>query len=215
MTEILFRQKNQCFLIKVVNKKSKNTFSGTKYCGLFPNTTTSTTTTTTITSKPVDGEWSDWSWSSCSKTCGKGTQTGKRKCVFPEPYNKGEYCPGSSSQTQVCNNGNCAGEWSSWSYGSCSKTCVGSTQTGTRKCVFPDPNYKGDSCPGSTTTYKYCNKGDCVGRWGSWGSWSGCTHGCCGSYCTPRTERRTRICYGGTCPGKASESRSCPSCPSK
>jgi hypothetical protein len=51
---------------------------------------------------PVDGGWS--AWSSCSATCGGGTQT--RTCTNPAPKNGGAQCSGPSSQacnTQACN----------------------------------------------------------------------------------------------------------------
>lgn len=50
---------------------------------------------------PVNGGWSDWS--SCSATCGGGTQT--RTCTNPAPANGGAVCTGSASQscnTQAC-----------------------------------------------------------------------------------------------------------------
>ena len=51
-----------------------------------------------------DGNWGDWSgWSSCSKTCGSGTQTQNRTCNKPEPANGGAPCNGSDSDSQLCN----------------------------------------------------------------------------------------------------------------
>jgi len=51
---------------------------------------------------PIDGGWSDWS--TCSKTCGGGTQT--RTCTNPEPQYNGEDCKGKTSQS--CNVEDCA-----------------------------------------------------------------------------------------------------------
>jgi len=53
------------------------------------------------TSSLVNGGWTDWS--TCSVTCGGGTQT--RTCTNPAPYCGGADCTGASSQscnTQVC-----------------------------------------------------------------------------------------------------------------
>ncbi len=49
---------------------------------------------------PVNGGWSAWtSWSTCSKTCGSGSQTRTRTCR--------SQCSGSSSQSKACNTQAC------------------------------------------------------------------------------------------------------------
>jgi hypothetical protein len=54
----------------------------------------------------VDCEVSSWGgWSSCSKTCGGGTQT-RTRTITKQPSNGGQSCP-SLSETQTCNNISC------------------------------------------------------------------------------------------------------------
>jgi len=52
---------------------------------------------------PVDGGWS--LWSSCSRTCGRGSRT--RECSNPPPAHYGHYCQGSSREP--CNTSPCPG----------------------------------------------------------------------------------------------------------
>ena len=50
----------------------------------------------------VDCEWSEWeSWSECTKTCGGGSHTAKRK-IIQEASNGGKYCIESSTKTEAC-----------------------------------------------------------------------------------------------------------------
>lgn len=52
----------------------------------------------------VDGSWSEWSsWTSCSQTCGGGTQVRTRTCTNPLPSNGGQSCSKSSTDRQDCN----------------------------------------------------------------------------------------------------------------
>ncbi|KAM9489427.1 adhesion G protein-coupled receptor B1 isoform 7-T7 [Clarias gariepinus] len=50
---------------------------------------------------PVDGQWQQWSpWSSCTKTCGGGSQQRQRVCYGP--FFAGEPCPGDRVEIQRC-----------------------------------------------------------------------------------------------------------------
>jgi hypothetical protein len=94
---------------------------------------------------PVNGGWS--AWSTCSVTCGLGTQM--RTCTDPLPSGGGATCSGVA--TQPCTLGTCPapvnGGWSAW--GSCSVTCGAGTQT--RTCTNPLPSNGGTTCSGSAT----------------------------------------------------------------
>ncbi|XP_026769612.1 adhesion G protein-coupled receptor B1 isoform X9 [Pangasianodon hypophthalmus] len=55
---------------------------------------------------PVDGQWQQWSsWSSCTKTCGGGSQQRQRVCYGP--FFAGEPCPGDHMEIQRCNEKRC------------------------------------------------------------------------------------------------------------
>ncbi|XP_078367511.1 coadhesin-like isoform X2 [Oculina patagonica] len=63
---------------------------------------------------PVDGGYGKWgAWSTCTKTCGGGTQKRTRKCNKPEPKAGGKNCSvlGPNEETQECNTQSCAPEW--------------------------------------------------------------------------------------------------------
>ncbi|XP_066538805.1 adhesion G protein-coupled receptor B1 isoform X1 [Hoplias malabaricus] len=55
---------------------------------------------------PVDGRWQQWtSWSSCTKTCGGGSQQRQRVCYGP--FFGGESCPGDREEVRRCNEKRC------------------------------------------------------------------------------------------------------------
>ncbi|MBI2044301.1 thrombospondin type-1 domain-containing protein [Candidatus Pacearchaeota archaeon] len=140
----------------------------------------------------TDGGWTSWSgwsswsygawgsWSTCTKTCGSGTQertrdgtrTQTRTCTNPSPFCGGSSCSGTStnsettrqSETQACNTQACPvnGGWSSWSsWSSCSQSCGGGTQTRTRTCTNPSPSGGGATCSGSSSESQSCNTQSC------------------------------------------------------
>ncbi|KAL1516603.1 hypothetical protein ABEB36_000497 [Hypothenemus hampei] len=56
----------------------------------------------------VDGDWSPWgSWSTCTRTCGRGISYALRECNSPLPGNGGRYCDGDKIRYKVCNTNNC------------------------------------------------------------------------------------------------------------
>ena len=57
-----------------------------------------------------DGNWGEWgAYSTCSLTCGGGTQTRYRTCSNPPPLNGGLTCPGSNTENATCNTQTCTG----------------------------------------------------------------------------------------------------------
>ncbi|XP_034329440.2 SCO-spondin isoform X1 [Magallana gigas] len=166
---------------------------------------------------PINGGWTSWgSYGSCTVTCGGGTQQRSRTCTNPAPQYGGANCPWSSTSSQSCNTHNCPidGQWTSWgSWGSCSVSCGGGSQSRSRSCTNPAPQYGGSACPGFSSTSQACNTHNCPinGGWSSWGSYGSCTVTCGGG-----TQQRSRTCtnpapqYGGAnCPSSSTSSQSC------
>ena len=60
----------------------------------------------------VHGGWSRWSrWTTCSKSCGKGSQQRFRNCTNPRPSYGGRDCNyGSPNGRETCNTQPCPGE---------------------------------------------------------------------------------------------------------
>ncbi|XP_034057816.1 adhesion G protein-coupled receptor B3 isoform X12 [Gymnodraco acuticeps] len=152
-------------------------------------------------------EWSKWS--SCSVTCGQGSQVRTRTCVTPY----GTHCIGPLRESRVCNNtAPCPvhGVWEEWSpWSLCSFTCGRGHRTRTRSCA--PPQHGGRACDGPETQTKLCNIALCPvdGQWQEWSSWSDCSVTCANG-----TQQRTRQCsaaaHGGSeCRGHWAESREC------
>lgn len=56
----------------------------------------------------VDGVWNVWSnWTTCSLTCGNGTQSRNRTCIGP--YYGGLNCSGAENDFRDCNTFHCPG----------------------------------------------------------------------------------------------------------
>ena len=102
--------------------------------------------------QPQETSWVTSSWSSCSKSCGGGSQT--RSVTCPSGY----VCPGAKPTTsQVCNTQACTASWKVGSWSSCSKSCGGGTQTRSVTCP------SGFSCTGAKpSTSQSCNTSACL-----------------------------------------------------
>jgi len=58
--------------------------------------------------RPVDGSWGSWTdWSSCSQSCGGGTETRGRLCDSPAPAHGGADCHGDGLEQRQCNTRPC------------------------------------------------------------------------------------------------------------
>ncbi|XP_067056579.1 coadhesin-like isoform X1 [Acropora muricata] len=154
------------------------------------------------------------SWSSCSRSCGGGTQY-RHGSITRQPACGGSPCP-ALKQYQSCNSHNCAvnGGWSSWGrWSRCSKTCGTGLYTRYRACTAPRPSYGGKSCVGSSRQRQSCYNRRCPvhGGWSSWGAW-----GSCSRTCGTGNQNRHRSCTapvpkyrGRSCSGVSRQSKSC------
>ena len=134
---------------------------------------------------PVDCAGSWGSWDSCSATCGGGTES-RTYSVSTAASNGGTACAvgDGTSESQNCNTGvcpvDCVGSWGSW--GSCSATCGGGTESRTYSVSTTAAN-GGNDCAVSdgSSESQACGTGacpvDCAGSWGSWGSCSATCEG--------------------------------------
>jgi hypothetical protein len=154
-------------------------------------------------------------WSTCTKSCGTGTQSRSRATV--EPSAGGVACP-HSAETRNCNDYACPvdckweGAWTA--YSTCTKSC-GTTGSQSRSRVFVDGEYGGKHCAPHTAA-RACNVHACPVNCviaPSFGAWSTCTKSC-GDGSQFRTKALTAPTGGGApCPATQHESvyetRSC------
>jgi hypothetical protein len=118
-------------------------------------------------------------WSSCSSTCGSGTQRTTR-AIKTQAQNGGKACP-ALEKMQGCNSGSCplhceVSAWSIWS--GCTLSCGGGKQTRVR-VVNRHAVYGGFECP-ALQEERQCHVHhcpiDCVVD--TWGSFSPCSKSC-------------------------------------
>ncbi|CAH3028156.1 unnamed protein product [Porites evermanni] len=117
-----------------------------------------------LTPCPVDGGFSLWStWTTCSATCGTGTQSRNRTCTNPVPASNGLNCTGDYSEATSCKIASCPGaidggfsEWSNWTACSEPQYCLQGFSKRTRTCTNPPPANGGDDCVGLSVENKDC-----------------------------------------------------------
>jgi hypothetical protein len=109
---------------------------------------------------PIDCEFTESGWSTCSATCGGGLQT-KTRTVTAGAQHGGKACP-TEPTSQACGENPCpadctVGDWSPWS--ECSKSCDGGMELRTR-----DPTGLawggGTACP-QLAESRPCNEAAC------------------------------------------------------
>ena len=164
---------------------------------------------------PANCIWAPWqNWCPCSKTCGGGVQTRKRKKLKAESC--GGECPGDSSYSKMCNTGCCPrhciwGTWGSWEscfYGD-GKFCGNGTRS--RVHIHSQSAYCGGStCKGpvkeNVECYKCCPK-NCV--WEAWSAWSDCSKSCGGGTQTKKRKISAPATCDGSCKGYSSITQAC------
>uniref|UniRef100_UPI00358E67E6 adhesion G protein-coupled receptor B3-like n=1 Tax=Myxine glutinosa TaxID=7769 RepID=UPI00358E67E6 len=165
---------------------------------------------------PLNSQTGDWStdtwsqWSSCSVSCGHGSQLRTRSC---HSSTHGQHCGGplresrSCNSTQPCPVHGVWEEWSPWSL--CSTTCGRGFRDRSRSCAHPA--HGGQPCDGYDRQTRSCNIALCPidGHWSKWTSWS-----LCSVTCGNGTRQRTRDCngpaFGGSdCRGPWAEEQPC------
>ena len=129
------------------------------------------------------GVWG--AWSTCSATCGGGTQEREYTVTVSAAYGGSECATASGSKetracgTAVCDR-DCEGEWGAW--GSCSTSCGPGLESRDYTVTVPAAGDYGASCPvaDGASESRACELRacvsmvavDCVGAWGSWGTCS-------------------------------------------
>lgn len=167
--------------------------------------------------EPINGGYTDWSnWTTCSSTCGEGTQVRTRSCTNPAPENGGNYCSGSPIEARSCNSSQpCPinGNWIAWSgWSDCSGTCGSGSRSRTRLCSNPPPTNGGQQCEGLAVEVENCSTNiECPvdGVWGNWSLTVSC-FGICGTGVEIYTRNCTQPIAGGLiCAGPSRQERAC------
>ena len=148
--------------------------------------------------------WTNWNtWSTCSQSCGRGTQYRQRAC-HNHMNNTSDACDGTKEDLKECIIGGCP-FWSQWALWSpCDGTCgTNVKRTRDRRCI----NIKNGNCDGLDAGVEKCEVPLCP-IWSRWTSWSDCSKEC--GYGSISRERK---CINGNprsdCPGISLEDKIC------
>ncbi|XP_033639811.1 SCO-spondin-like [Asterias rubens] len=145
----------------------------------------------------VDCGWTLWSrWTSCSKTCGSGSQMRFRSANNPLAFNGGLECIGESQEEQTCN------------IDDCPSGCIHGNKTYAEGELVSKDTCNTCTCTGS---YVNCTANICDGGWSTWSPWSMCNASCNGGVTV-----RSRSCSmpppsngGAGCEGESMETEEC------
>ena len=122
---------------------------------------------------PTLTPWSDWT--TCSKSCGGGSQRRVRDCKLPRNGINENPCFEPLEEVRECNEKTCPvwTDWSDWT--ECSVSCGGGTKTKVRECLEEvggstlDPS----ACQGGhRNETEDCNANPCP-AFTPWSEWSG------------------------------------------
>ena len=111
---------------------------------------------------PIDCQWSEWQYGSCSRTCGGGVKVISRTEKV-KAQNRGKSCSGDGTKTEYCNIQDCVVDcrWSAWyKEGECSRSCDGGKQIFLRREEVKSKN-GGKPCFGSDSKIESCNNHGC------------------------------------------------------
>ena len=138
----------------------------------------------------TDKEPQSWvGWSTCSASCGGGSQSRSRTVIYKSAYDSSIECKRETeNETQSCNTMGCCSKtnkepqaWSGWS--TCSKSCGGGTQSHSRTVIYKSAYNSNIECDRKTETENQsCNTMGCCSKTtaspGAWSGWSACSKTC-------------------------------------
>ena len=131
------------------------------------------------------GSWLSWrTWSSCTATCGtNGVRTRTRSCTITGT------CSGNGNQEENCQGPPCCSWTRFGNFEPCGVTCGSGFQVRRRRCERNGIGIACNSCPGSSTNRRSCQRPPCC-SWSNWSQYSTCDAPCGQS----GVRTRTRTC---------------------